>query len=81
MRTLFGAPLFTTFTDGGNEIYKYTFSKSQANASNFIPFVGIFTGGTHGTEKNLTIMFDEGGIVKRYSLDESAVATKTGILQ
>lgn len=80
MRTLFSAPLSTTFTDDGNE-NKYTFSKNQANASNFISFVSIFTGGTHGTQKNLTIMFDEDGIIKRYSLDESAVATKTGILQ
>lgn len=81
VRSLFGAPLSTTFTDAGNEIYKYSFSKTQANASNFIPIVGIFTAGAHGTEKNLTIMFDDKGIVKRYSLDESAVNTRTGILQ
>lgn len=42
VRTLFGPPLSTTFTDAGNEIYKYSFSKTQANASNFIPIIGIF---------------------------------------
>lgn len=81
VRQMFGAPLNTTFTDGGNEIYKYSFSKTQAKASNFIPFVGIFASGATGTEKNLTIMFDGKGIVKRYSLDESAVDTNTGLFQ
>ena len=81
IRKMYGAPVSTTFTDGGNEIYKYTFSKTQAKASNFIPIVGIFASGATGTEKNLTVMFDKSGIVSRYSLDESAIDTNTGLFQ
>ena len=81
IRKMFGAPLRVSFTDAGNEIYGYSFTKTQANASNFIPFVGILASGMHGTEKSLTVMFDDKGIVKRYSMDESAVSTNTGLIQ
>ena len=81
VRQMFGAPLSVNFTDAGNEVYKYSFSKTQADAANFIPFVGILVAGAHGTEKTLTVLFDDKGIVKRYSMDESAVTTKTGLIQ
>lgn len=81
VRKMFGAPLNTTFTDGGNEIYRYSFSQTKAKGINFIPVVSMFKSGQRGTEKNLTIMFDDNGIVKRYSLDESAIDTSVGILK
>lgn len=81
VRKMFGAPLNTTFTDGGNEIYRYSFSQTQSKGINFIPVVSMFKSGQRGTEKNLTIMFDDKSIVKRYSLDESAIDTSVGILK
>ena len=65
VRQLFGDPISTTFTDAGNEIYKYKFIDSQAKAINFIPIVNIFKSGMDGTKKTLTILFDGQGIVQK----------------
>ncbi len=81
VRQLFGDPMSTTFTDSGNEIYKYEFIDSQAKAINFIPFVNLFKSGMEGTKKTLTILFDSQGIVKKYSMDASKYETNTGIIK
>lgn len=79
IRKIFGSPLKTTFTDGGLEIWTYEFKKISADAVNYIPIVNLFGGGTSGTKKELVVMFDQTNAVKRYSMSESDISTKTGI--
>jgi outer membrane protein assembly factor BamE (lipoprotein component of BamABCDE complex) len=81
VRSLFGSPISTTFTEGGLEIWRYQMAKISADAVNFIPFVNMLGTSATGTKKELTVLFDDKGIVKRYSMSESPVQVKTGLFQ
>ena len=74
----FGSPFNTTFTDGGKEIWEYAFSDISADAVAYIPVANWFGSSASGTQKKLTIMFDD-EIVQRYSMTESDVRTGTGL--
>jgi outer membrane protein assembly factor BamE (lipoprotein component of BamABCDE complex) len=80
VRAMFGDPISTDF-DGGYEEWKYVFSQSQSNIANFIPYASLLYGGTTGTHKELTILFDSNDRVAKYSMNESATQTDTGIVQ
>lgn len=79
IRSMFGSPLKTSFTDGGLEIWTYELDKVHADAIDYVPIVGLFGGSASGVKKELVILFDDKGIVKRYSMSESPVKTKTGL--
>ena len=80
VRAMFGDPVTTDY-DGGYEKWKYVFSQSQANAANFIPYASLLFGGSTGTQNELIVLFDENDRVIKYSMNESAVETDTGIIQ
>ncbi|CEJ64091.1 MULTISPECIES: hypothetical protein [Citrobacter] len=77
VKTLFGSPDAVSYTDGGNEIWKYSFAKVKVNGTSFIPFYGLFHNGTNGTKKELTILFKD-NTVQKYAMAESAINTKSG---
>lgn len=77
VKTLFGSPDAVSYTDGGNEIWKYSFAKVKVNGTSFIPFYGLFHNGTSGTKKELTILFKD-NTVQKYTMAESAINTKSG---
>jgi hypothetical protein len=79
IKAMFGSPLKTTFTDGGLEIYSYELSKMTADAINYVPLVGLLGGTASGTKKELVILFDDQGLVKKFSMSESPVKVKTGV--
>lgn len=77
VKTFFGSPDAVSYTDGGNEIWKYSFAKVKVNGTSFIPFYGLFHNGTNGTKKELTILFKD-NTVQKYTMAESAINTKSG---
>jgi outer membrane protein assembly factor BamE (lipoprotein component of BamABCDE complex) len=77
VKNTFGSPDNVSYTDGGNEIWKYSFAKVKVNGTSFIPFYGLFHNGTNGTKKELTILFKD-DVVAKYTMAESAINTKTG---
>ena len=77
VKSLFGSPDAVSYTDGGNEIWKYSFAKVKVNGTSFIPFYGLFHNGTNGTKKELTILFKD-NTVQKYTMAESAINTKSG---
>ena len=79
VRTMFGSPMKTEFTDGGLEIWHYELTKLHSDAVNFIPVVNLFGTSASGQKKELVVLFDSHNVVKRYSMSESAVSQKTGI--
>jgi outer membrane protein assembly factor BamE (lipoprotein component of BamABCDE complex) len=81
IRSMFGSPISTSFTDSGLEIWKYDLSIMSADAVSYIPVLNLFGTSSSGTKKELTVLFDEKGIVKRYSMNESPVQLKTGLYQ
>ncbi len=81
VRAMFGDPMTTSFTDSGNEIWKYEFTKTHAKATNFIPFVSLFKSGAKGKKKELVVFFDKNGVVKNYSMSTSDVDMDTSLFQ
>lgn len=77
VKSYFGSPDAVSYTDGGNEIWKYAFAKVKVNGTTFIPFYGLFHNGTNGTKKELTILFKDDK-VQKYTMAESALNTKSG---
>ena len=67
----YGQPSSSTFTDGGNEIWTYSYAHAYATGASYIPIIGIFAGGTNIQSKTLVIMFDKANIVVRFSMRES----------
>lgn len=81
VRATYGDPLTTSFTDSGNEIWRYEFVKGHAKASNYIPLVNLFASGSTGDKKELVVFFDKRGVVKNYSMSTSKVDTDTSLFQ
>jgi outer membrane protein assembly factor BamE (lipoprotein component of BamABCDE complex) len=79
VRAMFGSPATTSFTDGGLEIWNYELSNMKADVVNYIPLVGLLGSSASGTRKTLVVLFDDKGVVKRYSMSESPVNVKTGV--
>jgi outer membrane protein assembly factor BamE (lipoprotein component of BamABCDE complex) len=79
IKKMFGSPSKTTFTDGGLETVTYELAKMKADGVNYIPLVGLLGTSASGTKKELVILFDNDGVVKKYSMSESPVQVKTGI--
>lgn len=79
VRSMFGSPLKTNFTDGGLEIWTYEFKNVSADAVAYIPIVNMFGATASGTKKELVILFNRDGIVQRFSMSESEVKDKTGL--
>ena len=79
IKAMFGSPFETTFTDGGMEIWKYRFDNLDADAVNYIPIVNWFTTSYSGDRKELVILFNDNGTVKRSSMAESDVTSKAGL--
>lgn len=77
----FGSPINTTFTDNGLEIWEYSLSDMSADAVSYIPIVSLFGTSTSGTQKKLTVLFDEEDKVMRYSMTESDVKMGTGVFR
>ena len=79
VKSMFGSPMKTTFTDGGLEVWTYEFSKVSADTVSFIPIVNLFGATASGTKKELVAMFETNGVLKRYAMSESDVKQKTGV--
>jgi len=79
IRSTFGSPLKTSFTDGGLEVATYEFTNVSADAISYIPIVNLFGASASGKKKELVVLFDKSGVVQRYSMSESDVKQKTGL--
>lgn len=71
VRKRFGDPMKAAFTDGGNETWEYEFTRMEAQATNFIPYVGLLHSSSDGTQKTLVIQFDKNKIVRQFTMSNS----------
>lgn len=78
VQTAFGDPNDTSFTDSGNEIWKYTYAYVTPMGVNFIPIVSTFAGGNNVDKKTLAIFFDKAGIVVNHTMSTSHEQVKRG---
>jgi outer membrane protein assembly factor BamE (lipoprotein component of BamABCDE complex) len=77
---ILGPPDNTNFTDSGLEIWKYAHATASSKGSNFIPIVNLFSSGMDIEKKELTILFDDAGVVRNYTFLESKSENRTGIV-
>jgi hypothetical protein len=80
VRELYGDPAKTSFTDSGNEIWEYDFSRMYSKPTNFIPYVSLIHSGAEGDKKSLVIFFDRSKIVRQYTISSSKVDVSTGLI-
>jgi outer membrane protein assembly factor BamE (lipoprotein component of BamABCDE complex) len=80
VRKRFGDPMKASFTDGGNETWEYEFTRLEAHATNFIPYVGLLHSGADGSQKSLVIQFDKRKIVQQFTMSNSKIVVDNGLL-
>jgi hypothetical protein len=80
VRELYGDPAKISFTDSGNEIWEYDFSRTVSKPTNFIPYVSLIHSGAAGDKKSLVIFFNKTKIVQQYTLSTSKVDVSTGLI-
>lgn len=81
VRALYGDPYSTSFTDSGNEIWKYHFKKAHLKASSFVPVVRLFASGSKEKKKELVVLFNKRGIVQKHSMSTSDIENNTSLFQ
>jgi outer membrane protein assembly factor BamE (lipoprotein component of BamABCDE complex) len=79
VRGVYGDPVKTSFTDSGNEIWEYDFSRMHAKPTNFIPYVNLINSGAEGDKKSLVIFFDKTKVVRQYTVSSSKVDVNQGL--
>ena len=80
VRGLYGDPAKTSFTDSGNEIWEYDFSRMHSKPTNFIPYVNLVYSGAEGDKKSLVIFFDKTKLVRQYTISSSKVDVSRGLI-
>jgi hypothetical protein len=70
----------TSFTDSGNEIWEYDFSRMHSKPTNFIPYVNLINSGAEGDKKSLVIFFDRSKVVQQYTISSSKVEINQGLI-
>lgn len=75
-----GKPTHSIMNSDGTKSAIYAYFQSQANAANFIPYVGMFVGGASTESTSVTFNFDEHSILKDYSSSEGSADVGTGII-
>lgn len=68
----FGNTGSVSFTDSGDEVWTYKFSRAVPDFTNFIPFVRwFFNRGAIVTTKEIVVIFNQTGVVSKYTMDET----------
>ena len=81
VRAAYGDAAAVSFTDSGNEIWTYSYTRAVPTAQTFIPIVGLFAGGANTTTTGLVVLFDRNGIVSKYTMRETHGVVKRGVAQ
>ncbi len=76
---IFGSADETSFTDSGNEIWRYRHVVATAKAVNFIPFINMFAAGADEQKKEIVILFDKNGVVSNYTFSATQGEVRQGI--
>lgn len=80
VRQLYGDPIKTSFTDSGNEIWEYEFSRLHSKPTNFVPYLNVIYSGAEGDKKSLVVFFDRSKVVQQYTISTSQVDVSQGLI-
>ena len=74
---LFGGPFETTFTDSGETVYRYQYDDTSfftpETVGSVILTLGLAGVKSKGKRNELTILFDENDIVKKFNMSNSDI--------
>ncbi len=77
---MLGHPTDTSFTDSGQEVIKYEYTKLTPRARNFIPY-NIFSQVSDGRQRELVILISEAGVVRNFVMNETDIEERWGVLE
>ncbi|MEP8704719.1 hypothetical protein [Enterobacter roggenkampii] len=75
-----GEPDTRTTTDDGQEEWAYLMVNNQFDATTFMPFAGLLTGGSKTQARELVITF-RGDTVSQWTFSANNSSMKTGLIQ
>ncbi|HEB26193.1 MAG TPA: hypothetical protein ENI05_00250 [Porticoccus sp.] len=78
--SMLGAPMETTFTDGGLEVMTYEYIRLMPRAQNFIPY-NIISQVSDGKKKELVILLDENSLVKKLVMNVTDTQKRWGVIE
>jgi len=78
--SMLGAPMETTFTDGGLEVLTYKYKRLMPRAQNFIPY-NIISQVSDGKKKELVILLDENSLVKKLVMNITDTQKRWGVIE
>lgn len=67
----FGNTGNVSFTDSGDEVWTYKFSRVVPDFTNYIPIVRYYFSGANVTTKEIVVIFNQAGVVSKYTMDET----------
>ncbi|SIO16451.1 outer membrane protein assembly factor BamE domain-containing protein [Vannielia litorea] len=79
VQNMLGAPQEKSFTAAGTEIWTYSHERLRPHAVSYIPGVRMFGRVRKGKQKQLTVLFDEAGMVQKYAMTETDLSVRTGL--
>ena len=81
VEAIFGDPYETSFTDGGQIIYKYQYDDATfltpETVGSVILTLGLAGAKSKGKRNELTILFDENNVVKKFYISNSDIDSGT----
>jgi len=75
---MYGEPASVSLTDGGNEVWNYSYSHATIKAATLIPVVGIFAGGSDVNKNEVVFLFDSKGVLQNYTVHASQTEVHNG---
>ena len=75
-----GKPTQSMINSDGTRTLMYFYSQHQMNPANFIPYVGMFVGGSQSENTSVMLNFDHKLVLVNYSASEGGVNMGTGII-
>jgi outer membrane protein assembly factor BamE (lipoprotein component of BamABCDE complex) len=79
VRQSLGNPSFTSLTENGFEIWKYSYSRAVPQADAYIPFARFVSSTIKVSSKEVTILFDKNDVVSKITTSEKVEDVKKGM--
>lgn len=77
---MLGAPMETTFTDGGLEVLTYEYTRLKPHAQNFIPY-NVISQVADAKKKELVVLLDKNSRVKNLVMNISDTQKRWGVIE
>jgi hypothetical protein len=75
-----GKPTNSTFRSDGTRSIFYSYTQTQMKATNYIPYLNLFTRGSESESSSTHLHFDRNGILTTFSSDTGEISNDSGIL-